>query len=174
MPRVATPTTAAAPSAPVGPSGAAGSGFASGESPARCDMNALRKTFWIVLAIAIGVALIAAGEALYRVVWPTPPSVDRRDMVRMGAHVARLPKSAFAALLVNSAVGTFAASFLAGRKVGGRFALIPGEVLGLFGVMNVLLIPHPMGFVLGLMLTYTIAALLGAWIGWRSRPQPAA
>jgi len=131
-------------------------------------MTGLQKAFWIAVALALGTALIAAGEAACRMVWPTPPGIDARDMVRMGAHVARLPKAAFAALIVANGVGTFVASYLAGTKVGGRFALIPGEVLGLFGLMNVLLVSHPSWFIIGLLFTFTLTTLVGAWLGARN------
>jgi hypothetical protein len=131
-------------------------------------MTGLQKAFWIAVALALGTALVAAGEAACRMVWPTPPGIDARDMVRMGAHVARLPKAVFAALIAANGVGTFVASYLAGKKVGGRFALIPGEVLGLFGLMNVLLVPHPSWFIIGLLVTFTLTTLVGAWLGARN------
>lgn len=131
-------------------------------------MTALQKTFWIASALAIGAVLIALGQASCRMVWPTPSGVDPRDMVRMGAHVARLPKTALVALIVANGVGTLSASYLAGRKVGGRFALIPGEILGLFGLMNVLMVPHPSWFIIGLLVTFTLTTLVGAWLGTRA------
>jgi hypothetical protein len=118
----------------------------------------------LVGAIAAGV-LITAVEAVSSAIFPLPPGLDLHDHEAMRQHIDRLPIGAFLFVLAAWAIGTFGGAWVAAR-LANRARLVHGLIVGalflLAGVLNMLMIPHPVWMWVGGILVLAVGSYLGA------------
>ncbi len=124
----------------------------------------IAKQFFSLIA-----GLIAAGVVVYvmqmlnTMVYPAP-DIDPADMEAVKAHIAQLPVGAFLLIILARALGSLVGGFIAGiiypdKKV--TFALIVGAILMSFGLINLVIVPHPVWFWFACMAVYLPAAWAG-------------
>jgi hypothetical protein len=125
-----------------------------------------------ILAVVAGVIL--AGLVVYGVqaighrVYPPPEGLNMKDMEAMKAYVATLPVGALLFVLVAYILGSFAGGWLAAKIARASqipLALTVGGVQLLFGIMNLVVIPHPTWFAIATVLAFLPAAYLGGKLG---------
>jgi hypothetical protein len=106
-----------------------------------------------ILAVVAGVIL--AGIVTYAVqkighqVYPPPEGMDIKNMEAMKAYVSKLPMGALLFLLLSYIAGSFTGGWLAAKIARTSQIHLPltvGGVQLLFGVINLITIPHPMWF----------------------------
>jgi hypothetical protein len=105
---------------------------------------------WSVLAVLAGAivagVLISVVEGISSAVYPPPPGLDLNNPEALRQYIDRLPIGAFLFVLAAWAVGPFAGAYVAARLVRrARMAhgLIVGALFLIAGVLNMLMIPHP-------------------------------
>jgi hypothetical protein len=135
----------------------------------------LRSILAVSLGFLAGSCLIFVFEQLGMLVFPPPAGMDPSNMESVKAAMAKMPIGAFLSVLLAWCLGTFAAAWVAAR-VAGRSALVHGRVIGFLflaaGVLNMLMIPHPVWFwVLGVAV-FLPSAYLGAKVA-ENKQKPA-
>ncbi len=122
----------------------------------------------MLAGLIVGSVLIAAIETISSLVCPLPPGLDPNDYEALRKHVDQLPVGAFLFVLAAWAVGSFAGGWVASR-LAGRAALVHGlMVTSLFlaaGLMNLLMIPHPVWMWIGGIVVLAGGGYLGARLG---------
>jgi len=125
-----------------------------------------------ILAIIGGV--IFAGLAVFAVqklghqVYPLPENLDMKNMEAMKAYVATLPMGPLLFVLLSYIVGSFAGGWLAAKIARTSQMHVPLTVGGVqlfFGIINLLMIPHPMWFAIASVIVFLPAAYLGGKLG---------
>ena len=123
-----------------------------------------------ILAIFIGIfaafLVIAGMEYLSSVVYPMPVG-DYEDPAFLAEIMKNMPLGAMLTVLAGYALGSVAGGAAATRmhpENGKRNAIIIGVVLLAFGIMNMLMIPHPAWFWVASSAVYVPCALLGRFL----------
>jgi hypothetical protein len=124
-----------------------------------------KKILAALLGTAAATAVIFAIESLSHRLYPPPAGLNVREPAALKAFIATLPIGAFLMVLLayalGSLVGGMVATLIAGRGTS-RPALFVGGLLMLFGVMDLVVIPHPLWFVIVSLLIYVPCAWLGS------------
>jgi hypothetical protein len=126
-----------------------------------------KRIFSIIGGLVASGLVVYLIEMLSSVVYPLPANIDTGDIEAMNAYIAQLPVGAFLFIILAWALGSFVGGLIAGiinpdQRI--RFALAVGLILMLFGLINLLIIPHPIWFwILGLAV-YIPAAYAGGWL----------
>ncbi|MCB2219058.1 MAG: hypothetical protein KQI35_01595 [Bacteroidetes bacterium] len=123
-----------------------------------------RRIFSIIGGLLAGGIVVYLIEMLSSFVYPLPAEIDTGDIESMNAFIAQLPVGAFLFILLAWALGSFAGGLVAGiihpdQRI--RFALVVGVILMLFGLINLLTIPHPLWFWIAGLAVYIPAAYAG-------------
>jgi hypothetical protein len=127
---------------------------------------------WVGMVVA-GLAITVI-EFLGSKVYPPPLGMNPEDPASVRAAMALMPPGALLFVLLGWIVGTFAGAWVTARMAY-RSPITHGLVLGaLFlagGIVNMLLLPHPVWFwILGVMV-FLPAAYLGARLGASAVPK---
>jgi hypothetical protein len=88
--------------------------------------------------------------------------MDPTNMDSVRAHMAEIPAAAFGFVLLGYVLGALVGGYTAARI--GRaamLALVVGAILMAFGILNVVLIPHPRWFTVATFVVFLPAAWLG-------------
>ncbi len=112
----------------------------------------------------MGGAIIAIIQLVSHTLYPVPEGLDLADELAMEKHIASLPIGAFLMVLLSYALGALAAGFTSAKlsKPHGRVpALICGVVLTILGLINLLMIPHPIWFWLAALSVFIPFSYLG-------------
>jgi len=127
-----------------------------------------------VLAVSAGViggsAVIWLLEMFGYMMFPGPEGMDTADPEAMRQLMKEVPVAAFVVILLAYAAGSFAGGWIAlaiGEKM--KDAMITGVVLLGFGIVNLMLVPHPLWFTLISVLLYLPFAYLGGKAKWGRR-----
>ena len=127
--------------------------------------------------ILAGVAgVVVAGLVVYAVEWaghavyPPPDGLDFADPEQMAPYVAGLPVGAFAFVLAAWALGAFIGTFVACRIGTARPQIYAAVVAGLIlvgAIANMVVIPHPVWFMIAAVVLITAAGWLAARVSAR-------
>ncbi len=127
-----------------------------------------RSILAVIAGLVLGVVLIFVVESAGHFVYPLPADLDMTNPEALKNLMANAPVGALLFVILAWAVGSFGGGWLATRlaqKSHVMHALIVGGLLMAAGIMNMLMIPHPVWFwVLGLAV-YLPAAYAGALLG---------
>ncbi|MBU2557820.1 MAG: hypothetical protein KJ578_08595 [Bacteroidetes bacterium] len=126
----------------------------------------LRKIIAILAGIIIGMIVIAVVEYLGHYIFPAPVDLElSEEAYNQGAMYSMIPFKNMLMVLLAYLLGSFAAGFttsiIAQNKI---LALIPGFALMIAGIINVMLIPHPLWFTFISLAVYVPFAFFGGFI----------
>lgn len=122
----------------------------------------VRKILAVVAGVVVGAAVVWLVQLVGHRVVPMPAGMDPMDMENVRAHMTEIPAAAFVFVLVGYVLGALAGGYTAARLGRARgLALVAGTILMLFGILNVVLIPHPLWVTVATFLVF----LPSAWLG---------
>jgi len=131
----------------------------------------------ILIGLVAAIVVIYLVESLSNALYPLPEGLDPRDMEAMKNYMGQAPAGAMVLVLLAYAFGAFAgglATTLYAKKNQRVLAIILGAILEILVVLNVVMLPHPVWFIvvaLALVLPLTLA---GYWAAMKYRPVKAA
>jgi hypothetical protein len=129
-----------------------------------------RSVLAVLAGLIAGSVLIAAIEGVSSLIYPLPSGLDPNDYDALRRYVDELPVGAFLFVLAAWAVGSFAGGWIAAR-LAGRAALAHGLIVGVFflaaGLVNLLMIPHPVWMWVGGIAVLAGGGYVGARLGRR-------
>lgn len=123
-----------------------------------------RKILAVVAGVILAGLLVYAVETVGHQVYPPPADLDMKNMAAMGAYVATLPIGALLFVLLAYALGSFAGGWLAAKIARTSQIHLPLTVGGiqlLFGILNLIAIPHPLWFAIAAVSVFLPAAYWG-------------
>lgn len=129
-------------------------------------MNILRNIVAVVAGMITGSVVIWLIELLGHSLYPPPEGVDPSDPESVRTIMETIQAGALWMLVLAYAVGALVAGFVAAavsRDASKNAALITGGVLLIFGLINLLMIPHPVWFWVVSLAVYVPFS----WIGYR-------
>lgn len=123
----------------------------------------MRKFIAVIAGLISGLIVISFIEHLGQLIfpdeiafWSETNSTDTTDFL------AAIPANRMMIILLAYLLGSFIAGSVSAIITGQiQFALLPGMILLLFGILQVVFIPHPMWFVIVSLCIYLPAAYLG-------------
>jgi len=119
-----------------------------------------------------GCIVIFFVEAIGHKVYPPPPNIDLNDPEALKRIINDAPAAALLFVILSWALGSLAGGFIASLIASAskmNNSLVVGGVLMILGIINMLMIPHPIWFwILGL-LVYIPCAYLGGKLGIKLR-----
>lgn len=130
----------------------------------------LRRVLAVIAGVIGGSAVIWLLEMVGYMMFPGPEGMDTADPESMRLLMKEVPVAAFVVILFAYATGSFAGGWIAvaiGEKM--RDAMITGVVLLGFGIVNLMLVPHPLWFTLISVLLYLPFAYLGGKAKWEKK-----
>lgn len=131
----------------------------------------LRRIAGAVAGLAAGILVLMGVEDIGVQLYPPPKGVDVHDTAAMQKVMASMPIGAFLFVLAGFLFSTAAATFIATRI--GRHD-VPGLVVGaLFlvaGVVNLLMVPHPLWFWIACIVVFIAATAIGTHFGRMREP----
>jgi hypothetical protein len=122
----------------------------------------VRKILAVVAGVVVGAVVVWVVQLLGHRVVPLPAGMDPTNMESVRAHMAEIPAAAFGFVLLGYVLGALVGGYTAAR-IGRapRLALAVGAILMVFGILNVVLIPHPLWFTVATFIVFLPAAWLG-------------
>jgi hypothetical protein len=127
-----------------------------------------RRIISVIAGVAAGIVAIYALESLSHFLYPPPGNMDPTDSDQIRDLMAHAPVGALVMVILayalGSLVGGFTACVLTDRSPRGMAVLV-GLILMAFGVLNLLMIPHPIWFWLISLPIYLPFAYMGYRIG---------
>lgn len=128
----------------------------------------LKSVLSIVVGVFAAMATIMLMEMLGHAVYPPPEGVNFEDPVAIAAMVATLPIGALLMVILAYAVGALVGGIVAGLikpKIQSYQPIVVGAILTVFGLMNLMMIPHPIWFWVATLLCFVPFAFIGGKIG---------
>jgi hypothetical protein len=133
-----------------------------------------RSILAVLLGVVVGGLLIATVEFVSHLIYPPQPDLDPAGIEALKAAIANDPVGALLFILLAWALGSLGGGWIAAsiaRRSHTRHALIVGAILMVMGILNMVMIPHPLWFWLAALVLFLPASYLGAKLG-RPRVQP--
>lgn len=127
-----------------------------------------RKILAVVAGVILAGVVTFAVQKIGHQVYPPPENLDTKNMEAMKAYIATLPVGALLFVLLSYIVGSSAGGWLAAKIVRTSQIHLPLTVGGiqlLFGIMNLVTIPHPVWFAIASVIVFLPAAYFGGKLG---------
>jgi hypothetical protein len=127
----------------------------------------LRSTAAVVGGLVAAVLVIAGLEAIGHTVYPPPPGIDLHNPESLKTIIDQLPIGAIVMVLVAWGSGTLIGGFTAGTIAGQAHVghgLVVGGVVMAFAVLTMVMIPHPLWFMVASSFVVLPPALGGAML----------
>lgn len=124
----------------------------------------MRTILAIVVGVVLGGLVVAMVEAVAHQVYPPPPGVDLSDPEVAREVLASAPIGALLMVAAAWALGSLAGGWVSARICNPHRlapALIAGGILMAFGLLNLLVLPHPLWFWPVGLIVFIPAAYLG-------------
>jgi len=119
----------------------------------------------VVAGVLTGMIVIGIVEAIGHMVYPLPEGLDPYNTDALKAYMADMPVGALLLVLLawgsGSFIGGWATAMLASRSIR-LFSIIVGVVLLAAGIYNMIMIPHPVWFMILGILIFIPAAYIGS------------
>lgn len=128
----------------------------------------LRYISSIIAGVLIGFFAISLIEALGHFITPPPEGVNITDAESISAYMKDIPLASLLMVWLAYIIGSFVAGLITAvllRKNQLKAAVACGVLILAAGALNLYLIPHPLWFSIGTILTYIPFAVLGAHFG---------
>jgi hypothetical protein len=124
----------------------------------------LRKIIGAIAGIVAAMLIFMVFEKINSGRFPLPPGVDPADHEAVTAYAQTLPSSTFITLLAGWATGSFICGLLI-RIISKSADKIPAYIAGLFlttaAIVDLILLPHPMWFIVAGIVVFIPMTLLG-------------
>lgn len=124
----------------------------------------MRKFISILAGLFAGSLVVFIVEKIGHTVYPLPEGIDPNNIEAFKEYAQTMPVGAMLFVILAWALGAFAAGIvttLVGKESTKMFSLITGGILMLFGLINLIMIPHPVWFAILGMAVYLPFAYLG-------------
>ncbi|MBK8625047.1 MAG: hypothetical protein IPN86_05650 [Saprospiraceae bacterium] len=111
--------------------------------------NSLRNTLVVITSLLVGGIVLYLFETLIHQWFPMPADVDPSDIESLKNYMPNAPVGSLALLILTHAIAAFISGWIIAKfaKSNIQFlALITGMIWTLFGVTNIVMIPHPLWF----------------------------
>lgn len=125
----------------------------------------LKRLTSIMAGCSAGIAVIFLIESLGHILYPMPEGIDPNNVEDIKKLMANVPIGALFIVLCAAFLGGMAGGFVAGKfdtDNAKKHALIVGGILTLLGILNLVVIPHPIWFMIVDVLIYNIGAFIGS------------
>jgi hypothetical protein len=127
----------------------------------------MRNGIAIVAGLFAAFGVTAAIELISTAAFPPDSPLDWNDRSAIRKHIESLPPIAIIIVLIAHLVGAFAASLVC-TLISSTVRFLPtilyGSLLTIFGIINLVMIPHPIWFTFIDPVTYVSGALFGEWL----------
>jgi hypothetical protein len=118
----------------------------------------------VIAGVIMGMFFIYVVEAIGHSIFPIPEGVDFNDPKAMEAFIADAPLGSLLFVILAYIVGSFLAGLftrIISKRQGKYLPLVSGAILMAAGIMNVVMIPHP----LWMTILAIVVFLPSAWLG---------
>ncbi len=129
----------------------------------------LRRVLAVIGGLMIGMILIGLLEGLGHLIFPPPAHLDMTDMEQVANYLTDAPIISLFWIILAWGIGAFvggAVATLIDKTTSRTPAYILGGILSLSGIFNLIMLPHPLWFWLGI-LVFIPGALWGRKVGLR-------
>ena len=119
----------------------------------------------LIVGLIAGIMVIMMVQGLSHLLFPLAEGVRQNSIEAMKNSIKNLPVEALLFVILSYSLGSFtgglvnALIFPDGKYL---FPAIIGFVLMIFGIINMIIIPHPLWFWIASLIIYIPSALLGA------------
>lgn len=123
----------------------------------------LKKVLAIIAGLTVGMIVIGLVEGLGHLIFPPPEGLDMTNMDVVAEYLQTAPIGSILWVALAWIVGSFVGGVVAtmiGKEFGRMPAYVVGGVLTISGILNLVMIPHPVWFWLAI-LVFIPSALLG-------------
>lgn len=123
----------------------------------------LRSIVATAAGIVTGVVVISAVEAVANSMYPLPAGVDSNNLEALRAAIVTMPDGAFLMIMLGHMLGALSAGIVSMLIAKDTFrpTLVCGGMFMAFGLINLVVLPHPL-FMWAEVLGYVPLAYLGA------------
>ncbi|MDG1738077.1 MAG: hypothetical protein P8L68_00650 [Paracoccaceae bacterium] len=125
-----------------------------------------KKIIAVIVGVIGGMAAMMVINFISVMLYPMPEGLDTSDKAVMIAYIAGVPIGAkllvVAGWMVSAFVAGLVAALIAPEGSGRTMAIVAGGILMLGGIMNIVMIPHPIWMMIIGLLQYIPLAHLGA------------
>ena len=133
-----------------------------------------RSVMSILAGVVLGGVVVGSVEAAGHLLYPLPTGLDIDDPKALALAMAELPMGAFLMVQLAWFLGAACSAWLASRLALAEPLLcgvLAALVMLAFAVMNLIMIPSPLWFILITPVVYLFGGGLGLWPVWqRTRP----
>ena len=119
----------------------------------------------VLAGCVAGIAVIFAMEFISHAIYPLPEGMDPNNPEHLKLILANAPKGALMMVLLAGFLGGLAGGIVAAmfdKDNKTKRAIAVGIVLTILGIINLIMIPHPIWFMVTNVLVYIIGAYLGS------------
>jgi hypothetical protein len=127
--------------------------------------SSLKNIIVVIGAMIMGGVLIYGIESLNHLVFPPPADLNTSDMEALKAYMQQAPAGSLAILLLAHASGAFISGWIISRFAASNIrmlVLITGMIWMITGVINLIVIPHPLWFSVADACIYLPMTIIGA------------
>ena len=125
-----------------------------------------RNIVGVIIGVFVAGIIIWSIQSINLRLYPIPVGLDTTDMEAMEEFSKSLPAGAFITVLLSHLLGALGGAWV-GCIVADRYFLKISMIIAAFllvmGIINLLMLPHPVWFMVADIPSYTI----GAWIGYK-------
>ncbi|NVJ65285.1 MAG: hypothetical protein HWE16_02265 [Gammaproteobacteria bacterium] len=124
-----------------------------------------KKILAVIIGLLVGGLVIMGIESINMLRFPWPEGLTLEDKEAFNAYVQSLPISALMTVLLAHIAGALVAGFLSTKIAGVNqltLAIICGVILLIGAIVNLVMISHPIWFMVVNVLSIIPAAILGA------------
>jgi len=123
----------------------------------------LRSIVATAAGIVTGVVVISAVEAVANSMYPLPAGIDPKNLEALKAAILTMPNGAFLMIMLGHMLGALSAGIVSMLIAKDTFrpTLVCGGMFMAFGLINLVVLPHPT-FMWAEVLGYVPLAYLGA------------
>jgi hypothetical protein len=124
----------------------------------------MRRVLAVIVGCMVAVLVLFVGEMLSSVLYPHPSNIDMNNAEELKKMMESAPPISLVLVLLSAFLGAFIGGIIATvlMKTSDKIAtLLVGAVLTILGILNLVMVPHPIWFIIPALLVYFV----GAWAG---------
>jgi drug/metabolite transporter (DMT)-like permease len=124
----------------------------------------MRRVLAVIVGCMVAILVLFVGEMLVQLMYPSPSNIDHTNAEELKKLMESAPPISLVLVLLSAFLGAFVGGIIATvlMKTSDKItALLVGAVLTILGILNLLVVPHPIWFIIPALLVYFI----GAWLG---------